>query len=109
MEDLAYKMRLLNLNTLACQQSVLSYELITKTLEINESEVELFVIDATSSGILDARIDQLNQRIIIKNAPSRRFDKKRWQSLDEKLDKWKENMAHLLNILHSSKGSQAVH
>jgi translation initiation factor 3 subunit M len=96
-DDLAYKMRLLNLNTLACQQSVLSYELIAKTLEINENEVELYVIDTTSSGILDARIDQLNQRIIIKNAPSRQFDKKRWQSLDEKLDKWKDNMAHLLN------------
>jgi len=104
-DDITHKIRLLSLNSMAVKQSILSYELIFKSLEISESDVEVFIIDATSSGILDARIDQLNQRILVRHAPSRQFDKKRWQALDEKLDKWKENMSHLLNILQSSKGS----
>jgi len=102
-DDISYKIRLLSLNSLAATDSQLSYALIAKSLEIDESDVEIYVIDATSSGILDARIDQLNQRVLIRYAPSRQFDKKQWQALDQKLDKWKENVSNLLKVLQSSK------
>jgi len=105
LDEITYKIRLLTLNSLAKKQSILTYDHIAKSLEISEADVELYVIDATSSGILEARIDQLNQTILIRYAPSRQFDKQQWQSLNEKLDKWKDNISHLLTVLRASKGS----
>jgi translation initiation factor 3 subunit M len=105
LDEITYKIRLLTLNSLAKKQSILTYDQIAKSLEISEADVELYVIDATSSGILEARIDQLNQTILIRYAPSRQFDKQQWQSLNEKLDKWKDNISHLLTVLRASKGS----
>jgi len=105
LDEITYKIRLLTLNSLAKKQSILTYDQIAKSLEISKADVELYVIDATSSGILEARIDQLNQTILIRYAPSRQFDKQQWQSLNEKLDKWKDNISHLLTVLRASKGS----
>jgi translation initiation factor 3 subunit M len=105
LDEITYKIRLLTLNSLAKKQSLISYDQIAKALEISEDDVEFYVIDATSSGILEARIDQLNQTIIIRYSPSRQFDKQQWLSLNEKLDKWKDNISHLLTVLRASKGS----
>jgi len=108
LDEITYKIRLLTLNSLASVNSVLTYGHIAKSLEIEETDVELYVIDATSSGILEARIDQLNQTILIRHAPSRHFDSIQWDSLNDKLDKWKENISHLLTVLRASKGSETI-
>jgi len=104
-DELKYKIRLLSLNSLAAANDSLTYTEVAKVLEIEESEVESFVIDATTSDLLDARIDQLNERILIRHASSRKFDKNQWQTLDNKLDKWKENMTNLLKVIQTSKDS----
>jgi len=103
-EDLVTKIRLLTLASLAAAQHVIMYSEVAKLLAIDESEVEYIVVEAITSEILDARLDQLNRRIVVRHAESRAFDKESWERLDTKLQKWKDNMTQLLNVVQAAKG-----
>ena len=59
-------MRLLSLATLGCNERELPYSLIAKTLQINENEVEMWVIGAISDNLIAGKIDQLKQIVLIK-------------------------------------------
>jgi len=107
-EDLVHKIRLLTLNAMASSQKTILYSDISKILEITESEVEFFVVEAITSDILDARIDQLNKRIIVRHAESRTFGEAQWVQLDTFLDKWKVNMSNLLTVIQSAKSANGV-
>ena len=43
-----------------------------------------------SNGIIEAKIDQINQVIIIKTTVLRVLDQTQWKSIKEKVTKWKE-------------------
>eukprot|EP01123_Difflugia_compressa_P012064 TRINITY_DN5032_c1_g1_i1.p1 TRINITY_DN5032_c1_g1~~TRINITY_DN5032_c1_g1_i1.p1 ORF type:complete len:394 (-),score=47.15 TRINITY_DN5032_c1_g1_i1:168-1349(-) len=108
-EDLVTKIRLLTLISLASEEHLLPYSLVSKVLEIDESEVELFVIETINvTGMLDARMDQLNKNIIVRHAESRIFHKNDWEVLHTKLVKWKQNMNQLLNVINTAKGEGIV-
>jgi len=92
------------LNSLASAQHVILYSEVAKLLEVDESEVEFIVVEAITSDILDARLDQLNKRIVVRHAESRVFTSEEWGRLETKLQKWKDNMTHLLNVVQAAKG-----
>jgi len=75
--DLVSKIRLLTFTSLAAAQNVISYSEVAQLLSIDESEVEPVVVDAITSDILDARLDQLNRRIVVRHAESRVFSRGR--------------------------------
>jgi len=103
-DDLVTKIRLLTLTSLAASRQVILYSEVAKLLAMDESEVEFIVVEAITSEILDARLDQLNRRIVVRQAESRAFDKEAWQRLDTKLQKWKDNMTNLLKVVQAAKG-----
>jgi len=59
-------MRYLALTTLAADRTELSYVDIAQALDIQEFDVELWVIRAINLKLLDAKISQLDQLISIK-------------------------------------------
>jgi len=103
--DLVSKIRLLTFTSLAAAQNVISYSEVAKLLDIDELEVEPIVVDAITSDILDARLDQLNRRIVVRHAESRVFHEEEWARVGTKLQKWKENMTNLLKVIQTAKNA----
>uniref|UniRef100_A0A453GR82 PCI domain-containing protein n=1 Tax=Aegilops tauschii subsp. strangulata TaxID=200361 RepID=A0A453GR82_AEGTS len=66
-EDCITKMRLMSLLDLSghCSGEI-PYSAITKALEINDDVVEYWIVKAISSKILDCKVDQLNQLVIVR-------------------------------------------
>lgn len=59
-------MRILSIASLGSEYSEIPYSTITKSLHINENEVESWVILAINENIIEAKIDQLKNIIKIK-------------------------------------------
>jgi len=103
-QKLSTKIRLLTLNSLASKHDAFSYDQLAKALEIDESEVEMIVIDAIVSDIIDVRLDQSEKQIIVRRVESRVFNINQWETLNRKVEKWKENMKGLLDVIHNARG-----
>lgn len=67
-EALERSVKLLTLSSLAAQASdkLLTFGAIQTALQIDEAEVELWVIEAIAEKLLEASIDQLNATVTIK-------------------------------------------
>jgi translation initiation factor 3 subunit M len=98
-------MRLLSLCSLATEHEEIPYEAIATTLKIDKTNVESWVIDGVSSGLLTAKIDQLQAVVIVENCVVRRFGVEQWKILQHRLNLWKDNVK---NVLESLKKSQKV-
>jgi translation initiation factor 3 subunit M len=67
-DQIVHKLRLLSLATLAAGHvgGDVPYSTIAETLEIQESEVELWVIDGIRTGLIDAKMNQLKKVVVIR-------------------------------------------
>uniref|UniRef100_A0A453ABW4 PCI domain-containing protein n=3 Tax=Aegilops tauschii TaxID=37682 RepID=A0A453ABW4_AEGTS len=103
-EECITKMRLMSLLDLSghCSGEI-PYSAITKALEINDDEVEYWIVKAISSKILDCKVDQLNQLVIVSRHTARVFGMPQWQSLRSKLGVWRGNIANAINTIQANK------
>ncbi|KAF7005937.1 hypothetical protein CFC21_021018 [Triticum aestivum] len=103
-EECITKMRLMSLLDLSghCSGEI-PYSAITKALEINDDEVEYWIVKAISSKILDCKVDQLNQLVIVSRHTARVFGMPQWQSLRSKLGVWRGNIASAINTIQANK------
>mmetsp|Transcript_16068 Transcript_16068/g.19620 ORF Transcript_16068/g.19620 Transcript_16068/m.19620 type:complete len:439 (+) Transcript_16068:217-1533(+) len=97
-------MRLLSLCSLATEHEEIPYDAIAKTLQVNEDDVESWVIDAVSSGLLSAKMDQLEKVVLVERCVVRKFGIEQWKILQKRVDLWKKNVR---NVLEGLKQSQA--
>ncbi|XP_051115379.1 uncharacterized protein LOC127240638 [Andrographis paniculata] len=103
-EECVSKMRLLSLVDLGADGSnQIPYSLIKDTLQINEDEVESWVVKATTAKLIDCRIDQINQVVIISRCTQRVFGIHEWDSLRAKLASWRGNIANVINTIQANK------
>lgn len=58
-------MRYLSLATLGAAHRELPYSTISKSLHVEPNEVELWVIGAIGEGIIDAKMDQLREVVLV--------------------------------------------
>ncbi|KAL1558950.1 eukaryotic translation initiation factor 3 subunit M-like [Salvia divinorum] len=112
-EDCVAKMRLISLVDLGTHESdQISYSLIKETLQIEDSEVEPWVVKAITAKLLDCRIDQINKVVIVNRCSKRVFGLHEWQSLRLKLAAWRGNIANVMSTIQANKivddGTQAV-
>lgn len=105
-EDCITKMRYLSLATLCAANTKVSYTLIGKTLQIDQSEVENWVVSAMSEEILDAKLDQLKGIVIINRSLQRVFTMNQWKQLRERLNVWTTNIEMLLKIMQEARITQ---
>lgn len=95
-------MRLLSLCSLATDYEEIPYDAIATTLEVDSSEVESWVIDAVSSGLLDAKMNQLEKVVLVERCVVRRFGIEQWKILQKRINLWKKNVKDVLEGLKSS-------
>ena len=99
-------MRLLSLCSLAAEHEEIPYDAIATTLQVPSEEVESWVITAVSSGLLSAKMDQLQHVVMVERSAVRKFDLEEWKILKERLDVWKKNVKGVLDGLKQSQISQ---
>ncbi|KAI4346694.1 hypothetical protein L6164_007567 [Bauhinia variegata] len=112
-EECIAKMRLMSLVDLASDgSSQIPYVLIKDSLRIEDDEVESWVVKAITAKLIDCKLDQLNQVIIVSHRVDRLFGQQQWQALRTKLATWRGNIAHVISTIQANKitedGSQAA-
>lgn len=112
-EDCVAKMRLISLVDLGTHESgQIPYSSIKETLQIEDSEVEPWVVKAITAKLIDCRIDQINQVVIVNRCSKRVFGLHEWELLRSKLAAWRGNIANIISTIQANKivedGTQAV-
>mmetsp|Transcript_17072 Transcript_17072/g.29836 ORF Transcript_17072/g.29836 Transcript_17072/m.29836 type:complete len:441 (-) Transcript_17072:413-1735(-) len=102
------KMRLLTFSSMGMEKKELSYKEVAQALQVDEDDVEDWVIKATSAGLVDAKLDQLESRVVINRSTYRVFTQDQWQPLHERLTQWKQNIEELQAILAAKRASISV-
>eukprot|EP00968_Pinguiococcus_pyrenoidosus_P006413 scaffold434_cov186-Pinguiococcus_pyrenoidosus.AAC.74 len=77
-ENLMKAARLLAICALANEKDVLTYGDVAKVLKVEEDEVELWIVNAISAGLLEARLDQLERTVTIQSVSFRHFGREQW-------------------------------
>mmetsp|Transcript_13625 Transcript_13625/g.32377 ORF Transcript_13625/g.32377 Transcript_13625/m.32377 type:complete len:420 (-) Transcript_13625:70-1329(-) len=98
-------MRLLSLCSLASEHEEIPYSAIASTLHVEDTEVETWVIAAVSSGLLSAKMDQLQKVVMVESCVVRKFDIEQWKALQSRLHSWKKNVKSVLDGLEKSQAA----
>jgi translation initiation factor 3 subunit M len=106
-EEAIRHMRLLSLCSLATEHEEIPYDAIAATLQVDESEVEGWVIAAVSSGLVSAKMDQLQHVVMVERCVVRKFGIEQWKILQTRLDAWKTNVKTVLDGLKQSQAGLA--
>ncbi|KAM7280204.1 hypothetical protein ACFE04_007338 [Oxalis oulophora] len=103
-EDCLAKMRLMSLLDLASDESgKIPYAVIKATLQINDDEVEMWVVKAITAKLIDGKMDQMNQVVIVSRYTDRVFGQHQWESLRTKLAIWKGNISSVISTIQANK------
>jgi len=102
-------MRILSLCSLAAEHEEVPYDEVAKTLDVQPEHVESWVIAAVSSGLLSAKMDQVNKKIMVERSVVRKFDMEQWKALQSQLHAWKHNLTAILEAFQQQQeiGSSA--
>jgi hypothetical protein len=107
-EQCIHYMRILSLCSLAAEQEEIPYTTIANTLELESvDQVESWVIAAVSSGLLVAKMDQLEQKVMVERAVVRKFDMDQWKALQSRLHLWKKNVSGILEAFKQTQATSA--
>lgn len=104
--DCTRYIRILSLCSLATEHEEIPYEVVARTLETDSSEVEKWVIAAVSSGLLSAKMDQLQEQVIVERCVIRKFELEQWKGLQSRLHLWKDNVGGILQAYKQSQQKQ---
>ncbi|QSL65557.1 hypothetical protein MERGE_002870 [Pneumocystis wakefieldiae] len=105
-QDVALKkIHHLTLVSLAASSSsrVLAYSEIANVLNIDISEVEMYVIDTIRIGLLEGRLSQLSKTFLIHRNTHRVLGKEQWMDLKSKLNAWESNLEGILKVIKQNK------
>jgi hypothetical protein len=95
-ETCAKYMKILSLCSVAAAHEEIPYSVLASTLQVTPDEVEKWVVAAVSSGLLSAKMDQLQMKVIIERCVVRKFDVEQWKVLQSRLHLWKQNVGGIL-------------
>lgn len=80
-QELVLKKSYVQICTLNTQVTNFSYQELGQLLNIDIDEIELWAIDAIQNKIIDAKIDQLNEVIVIKSHMLREIKLAEWKAI----------------------------
>nr|QBH73919.1 eukaryotic translation initiation factor 3 subunit M [Eurycantha calcarata] len=86
------KMRLLTFMQLAEGNSEMSFETVQQELQLEEDEVESFIIDVLKTKLVRARMDQAARKVYVSSTMHRTFGRAQWQQLRDLLLSWRNNL-----------------
>ncbi|XP_046748627.1 eukaryotic translation initiation factor 3 subunit M [Diprion similis] len=87
------KMRLLTFMQLAETNPEMSFDTIQAELQIEENEVESFIIDVLKTKLVRARMDQAGHKVLVSSTMHRTFGRAQWTQLRDLLAAWKTNLS----------------
>jgi translation initiation factor 3 subunit M len=87
------KMRLLTFMQLAETNPEMSFETIQNELQIEEDQVESFIIDVLKTKLVRARMDQAGRKVLVSSTMHRTFGRPQWLQLRDLLASWKANLS----------------
>ena len=102
-DALATKMRILTLVSLAQENTKIPYETIASSLSVSADDVESWVLDTISEGLIDAKLDHFSNSVYITYAFQRSFGTPQWVDLRDKIGKWMENIKGMIGVIHDSR------
>lgn len=105
-DDCSRYMRILSLCSLAAEHEEIPYSVVADTLKTDVGDVEKWVIAAVSSGLLSAKMDQLQQKVMVERSVVRKFDMEQWKALQSRLHLWKQNVGGILEAYKQSLNQQ---
>ncbi|KAJ9461650.1 Eukaryotic translation initiation factor 3 subunit M [Diplonema papillatum] len=95
-ETLTAKVRTLALCTACSETQLVAYSIVAQALCVGQEEVEMYVIEAMSLGLLNAKIDSMAKTIIVKSVHHPLLEAIHWNSLSEKLLAWYQAVSTLV-------------
>lgn len=101
-EELIVKKSYVQICSLSTDVTNFAYSDLAKLLNIDEDEIENWAIDAIQNKIIDAKIDQQKEEIVIKSHMLRELKKKEWQSIQLKIQTWKERFERVKTVLQAA-------
>ncbi len=88
-------MKLLAVCRLANGREKLSYHEVSEALNVPYEDVELWVVNTIAQGVLEVRMDQVEQTITVTKTIQNVFEVGQWVELQEKLNKLKSSLSSL--------------
>jgi len=73
--------------------------LVKDTLQIDDSEVETWVVKAIGLKLLEAKMDQLREVVVISRCSNRVFEAAQWAELRSKLVGWKGSVGNVCKVV----------
>ena len=67
------------------------------------AEVESWVMQAISAGLLMAKMNQLTSEVLVSFCTEREFCEKQWGSLQESLVDWRDSIRGLLQVVQTAR------
>lgn len=104
-EVLVRRITVLTIAQLAFGNEVISYKQLQEALGLADCHsVEEAVIDAVSNGVLEARLDQEKEEVLIERSTHafRTFTIDSWKVLRDKLSLWHNNVDEVVRCLHQA-------
>lgn len=102
-------MRLLSLSLLAAEYEEIPYAAVSATLQVPHGEVESWVVQAITARLLEAKMDQQQEVVMVTRASHRHFSRQDWVKLQEKLHLWRQNVSSLLASLRDKNVPSSHH
>ncbi|GMF28296.1 unnamed protein product [Phytophthora fragariaefolia] len=100
--ELEDTMRLFTLCTLPTGFKQIPYAHVAQALDVDEGDVEKWIVRAITEGVASAKIDQLARTVTISRSLQRRFGAEQWKEIDAKLQLYKKNVGGLLDIIRNA-------
>ncbi|KAG7400123.1 Eukaryotic translation initiation factor 3 subunit M [Phytophthora boehmeriae] len=105
-EELADTMRLFTLCSLPTGFKEIPYAEVAAVLDLQEEDVEKWVVRAITSGLVSAKINQLSRTVVISRTLQRGFGVEQWKEIDAKLQLYKKNVGGLLDVIKNARRAQ---
>jgi len=103
------KMQLLAIAALGSDSDrALSYDEVAAALRIDAKDVESWIIRAIAAGVVDARMDQVQQTVVVHRAAQRVFNDEQWLRLSTQLKKWRASVRTVLQTVQTARDQHAT-
>lgn len=96
--ELTRKLKLLTLVSLCSGRTEVTYEEIRTVVGVEEDEVELFIIDAIDTKVIEAKMDQMRQVLNVQYVMQRSFKRKDWDTIEDKLTKFRQGLLEVISL-----------
>jgi len=97
-----HKMRILTTLSLSVQEKEISFNDLRAILGFtDEDDIEEYIIDLIKSKLLHAKMDEMNEKMVIRSSSVRTFGTDQWQQLEQKLESWFSNMQAIRSSLEN--------